>query len=463
MHEAMKPSEAKPRKRIAVVGAGIAGLATAWLLSRRHHVVLYEANGYLGGHTNTVDVTLDGVTHPVDTGFLVFNHRTYPNLVALFKFLGVETAASEMSFAVSLGDAADPGLEWSGCNAGSLFAQKRNLLRPGFWGMLRDIMRFNKVATAMARAGDAGPVGEQSLAAFLDQGRYGRTFREAYLLPMIGAIWSCPTETMLAYPVVTLARFCDNHGLLQISNRPQWYTVKGGGREYVKKLAAGIGHVHSGTAVTSVSRGADGVQVCTANGVATFDEVVMACHSDQSLRLLQNPSDDIRRVLGAVSYQSNRAVLHTDAALLPRARKAWAAWNYLAARAATDRSPVGVSYWLNRLQPLPFRRPVIVTLNPPRKPDPEQVIAWFDYEHPVFDLAAIRAQQQLPGLQGRDGLWFCGAWCGYGFHEDGLTSALAVVNALGISAPWQARAAATAHHAAAVTAAQAAPETETPA
>ncbi len=433
----MTPSASPPRKRIAVVGAGIAGLAAAWMLSRRHHVVLYEANAYFGGHTNTVDVTLDGVTHPVDTGFLVFNHRTYPNLVALFKFLAVETAASEMSFAVSLGDAADPGLEWSGCDAGSLFAQKRNLLRPGFWGMLRDIMRFNKAATAMARSGDAGAAGAQSLADFLDKGRYGGTFREAYLLPMIGAIWSCPTETMLGYPVATLARFCDNHGLLQISNRPQWYTVKGGGREYVKKLVAGIGHVHAGTAVRSVSRTAAGVQVLTATGGETFDEVVMACHSDQALRLIDNPSEDVREVLSAVGYQRNRAVLHTDITLLPRARKAWAAWNYLAPRAATDRSPVGVSYWLNRLQPLPFKRPVIVTLNPPRDPDPASVIALFDYEHPVFDLAAIRAQQRLPGIQGRDGLWFCGAWCGYGFHEDGLKSALAVVNAMGVRAPWQ--------------------------
>jgi predicted NAD/FAD-binding protein len=402
----MNQISSKPRKRIAVVGAGIAGLAAAWMLSRRHHVVLYEANGYFGGHTNTVDVTLDGVTHPVDTGFLVFNHRTYPNLMALFECLGVEAAVSEMSFAVSLGDARDPGIEWSGCNLGSLFAQKRNLLRPGFWGMLRDILRFNKAATAMARGDTRGAIGEQSLAAFLEQGRYGRYFREAYLLPMIGAIWSCPTETMLAYPVATLARFCDNHGLLQVSNRPQWYTVKGGGREYVKKLLGGILHARAGTAVTAVRRGTSGLDVVTAKGVETFDEVVMACHSDQALRLLDSPPEDVRQVLSAVTYQRNRAVLHTDIALLPRARRAWAAWNYLAARVATDRSPVGVSYWLNRLQPLPFARPVIVTLNPPREPAPSTLIAQFDYAHPVFDIGAIRAQQHLPGLQGRGGLWF---------------------------------------------------------
>ncbi len=436
----MNKIPAKPGKRIAVVGAGIAGLATAWLLSRHHHVVLYEANNYLGGHTNTVDVSLDGVTHPVDTGFLVFNHRTYPNLVAMFRHLGVATAASEMSFAISLGDAANPGLEWSGCSLGSLFAQKRNLLRPAFWGMLRDIMRFNRAATAMARGGCGG---EQSLAAFLEAGRYGGMFREAYLLPMIGAIWSCPTETMLAYPVATLARFCDNHGLLQITNRPQWYTVKGGGREYVKRLAAGIANIRAGEPVVAVASTAEGVRVATATGSEQFDEVVMACHSDQALRLLVQPAEEVRRLLAAVRYQRNRAVLHTDTSLLPRARKAWAAWNYLAAQASTDRQPVGVSYWLNRLQPLPFRRPVIATLNPPREPAAASVIAQFDYEHPVFDLAAIRAQQQLAGVQGRDGVWLCGAWSGYGFHEDGLKSALAVANAMGIYAPWQIPAAAT--------------------
>lgn len=419
-----------------MVGAGIAGLATAWLLSRHHHVVLYEANNYLGGHTNTVDVSLDGVTHPVDTGFLVFNHRTYPNLMAMFRHLGVATAASEMSFAISLGDAANPGLEWSGCSLGTLFAQKRNLLRPAFWGMLSDILRFNRAATVLARS---APGGEQPLAAFLEAGRYGSMFREAYLLPMIGAIWSCPTGTMLSYPVATLARFCDNHGLLQTSNRPQWYTVKGGGREYVKRLAAGIADIRAGQPVVAVASTVAGVRVATAKGIELYDGVVMACHSDQALRLLVQPAEPVRSLLAAVRYQHNRALLHTDISLLPRARKAWAAWNYLAPRAATDQQPVGVSYWINRLQPLPFRRPVIVTLNPPCEPAAASVIAKFDYEHPVFDLAAIGARQQLAGVQGRDGLWFCGAWSGHGFHEDGLSSALAVANVMGIYAPWQNR------------------------
>jgi predicted NAD/FAD-binding protein len=430
----MKQDNSKLRKRIAVVGAGIAGLSSAWLLAKRHDVVLYEANTYLGGHTNTVDVTLEGVTHPVDTGFLVFNHRTYPNLVALFELLGVETAASEMSFSVSVGDASRPGLEWSGCSLATVFAQKRNLVSPRFWGMLRDILRFNREATALARSGDSRG---RTLARFLEQGRYGQAFREGYLLPMIGAIWSCPTKTMLAFPAATLARFCDNHGLLQIEDRPQWYTVKGGGREYVKKLAAGIPDLRLAQAVRAVRTLAVGIEVATDAGTERYDEVVMACHSDQSLRLLDRADRDLRALLAAVRYQPNRAVLHTDTALLPRDKKAWAAWNYLADHEGVDQRPVGVSYLMNRLQPLPFKQPVVVTLNPPREPDPASVIAEFEYDHPLFDLGAIAAQQRLAAVQGRHGLWFCGAWSGYGFHEDGLKSALAVVNAMGVRAPWQ--------------------------
>ena len=435
----MNQDDSTRRKRIAVVGAGIAGLSAAWLLAKRHDVVLYEANAYLGGHTNTVDVTLAGVTHPVDTGFLVFNHRTYPNLVALFELLGVETAASEMSFSVSVGDASRPGLEWSGCSLATVFTQKRNLVSPRFWGMLRDILRFNREATGLARSGDSRG---RTLERFLEEGRYGQAFREGYLLPMIGAIWSCPTKTMLAFPAATLARFCDNHGLLQIEDRPQWHTVKGGGREYVKKLAAGIPDLRLAQAVRAVRTLAGGIEVATGAGTEGYDEVVMACHSDQSLRLLQGADRDVRALLAAVRYQPNRAVLHTDTALLPRDKKAWAAWNYLADHEGADQRPVGVSYLMNRLQPLPFRQPVVVSLNPPREPDPASVIAEFDYDHPLFDLGAIAAQQRLAAVQGRRGLWFCGAWSGYGFHEDGLKSALAVVNAMGLRAPWQTGAAA---------------------
>ena len=421
--------------RIAVAGSGIAGLSAAWLLSRRHEVTLFEAGDYLGGHTHSVDVTLEGVTHAVDTGFLVFNHRTYPNLTAMFDHLGVETAPSEMSFGVSIGRGQ---IEWAGSNLASVFAQPANLARPAFWGMLADIARFNREATRLAAAAgqeaDATPLAE-----FLESGGYGRAFRDWYLLPMAGAIWSCPTRTMLAYPVSTFARFCHNHGLLQVANRPQWRTVVGGARQYVRRLARGIASIRMQAPVQSIRTDGDSVLLQTRDGVETFDRAVLACHSDQALALLgAGATGAERRILGAVRYQPNRAVLHTDTALLPRRRGVWSAWNYLAdASGEAGTAPVGVSYLINRLQPLPFRQPVMVTLNPPREPDPRKVIAQFDYEHPVFDRAAVQAQLALPAIQGQRGLWFCGAWSGYGFHEDGLKSGLAVANALGEYAPWQ--------------------------
>jgi predicted NAD/FAD-binding protein len=416
--------------RIAVVGAGIAGLSAAWLLSQRHRVTLYEAAPRLGGHTHTVDVTVDGITHPVDTGFLVFNRRTYPNLTALFAHLGVETAASDMSFAVSL---LDRDFEWSGSSLASVFAQKSNLMRPRFWGMLADILRFNREATRAA----AGEGGARSLGEFLEHGRYGRAFRDWYLLPMAAAIWSCPTRTMLEYPFATFARFCHNHGLLQIEDRPQWMTVRGGGREYVWRLAAQLRDVRVGTPVRSVDGLPGHFRVATERGVEDYDNVVLACHSDQALALLSHPTGEERRLLGALPYQPNRAVLHTDRRLLPRREAVWSAWNYLASAEGVDGRAVGVSYLINTLQPLPFRSPVVVTLNPPVDPAPEHVIADIEYDHPIFDLGGIEAQKQLNTIQGRRGLWFCGAWAGYGFHEDGLKAGLAVANALGCVAPWQ--------------------------
>lgn len=416
--------------RIAVVGGGIAGLAAAWLLAGRHRVTLFESDDRLGGHSNTVDVTLDGLTHPVDTGFLVFNRRTYPNLCALFAHLGVAPAASDMSFAVSF---VDRDLEWAGTNLAGVFAQKRNLARAGFWRMLADILRFNRAATALARAGADGG---ESLGELLDRGGYGRAFREWYLLPMAAAIWSCPARAMLDYPAAQFAAFCHNHGLLQIERRPQWLTVRGGAREYVRRLAAAIPDVRLGAPVRSVDGIPGAFRVATGAGAEVFDQVVLACHSDQALGLIGHPTADERHVLGALRYAPNRALLHTDTRLLPRRRAIWSSWNCLAAARAPDR-PVGVSYLINRLQPLPFRTPVIVTLNPPVEPAPERVIAAFDYAHPLFDRAAVAAQRRLAAIQGRRGLWFCGAWAGHGFHEDGLKSGMRVANALGCYAPWQ--------------------------
>ena len=423
-------------RRVAVVGGGISGLATAWLLSRhpeRFTVTLFEASHYVGGHTNTVDVTLDGISHPVDTGFLVFNRRTYPNLCALFALLGVESVASEMSFGVSL---SQPDIEWAGSDLGTVFAQGSNLFRPAMWGMLADIMRFNRETTRLASTGRAP---ELSLGEFLDKGRYGEPFRNWYLLPMAAAIWSCPTRTMLEYPLATFVRFCHNHGLLQVLNRPQWLTVKGGGRSYVRRMLADLDDVRVRTPVEGLHRRGGKVSIRTGGEEQLFDDVVLACHSDQALSILgESASGNERSVLSAVSYQPNRAVLHTDAALLPRREKVWSAWNYMSsASAASGADSVSVSYLINRLQPLPWKTPVVVSLNPHIEPDPSKVIADFDYAHPVFDQAAILAQARLGNIQGRAGVWFAGAWSGFGFHEDGLRSALGVVEAMGASVPWR--------------------------
>jgi len=421
---------------VAVIGSGISGLAVAHGLARDAAVTLFEAGDYFGGHTHTVDVTLDGVTHGVDTGFLVLNERTYPNLLRLFAELGVETAPSDMSFSVQV---PDRGLEWSGSDLNTVFAQRRNLLRPAFWRMLAEVMRFNRVATALAENGEAAPL-DQSIGDFLTEQRFSAEFRDWYFLPMIGCIWSCPTDQMLRFPVATMIRFCHNHGLIQVANRPQWFTVRGGARTYVEKMLQRIPDARLNSAVRSVrrlppGRGAAGVLVSTDRGTERFDDVVLACHSDQSLKLLADASPAEREVLGAVRYHRNRAVLHTDTTLLPKRRLAWAAWNYERASAdSREQASVCLHYLINRLQPLPFTTPVVVSLNPLTEPAAATVHGEFDYSHPVFDAAAIAAQQRLPQLQGQAHTWFCGAWTRYGFHEDGLMSGLSVI--AGLRAAW---------------------------
>ncbi|QGZ65537.1 NAD(P)/FAD-dependent oxidoreductase [Paraburkholderia acidisoli] len=448
----MKPEFAvlPPGQRVAVVGAGIAGLASAYWLASRHRVTLFESADYLGGHAHTVEVELDGTRHPVDTGFLVFNDRTYPNLVALFAELGVRTHTSDMSFSVSVDGGA---LEWAGTNLNTVFAQRRNLVSPTFIGMLRDILRFNAAAESNFETARRERL---SVGELLVAGGYGAPFQRHYLLPMAAAIWSSAARDVLRFPAATFLRFCLNHALLQVNNRPPWKTVAGGAREYVARMAATLDDVRLNTPVRAVRRhdpvdgegAGGGVSVVTdAGGAEPFDAVVLASHAPTTLALLADADDAERDVLGAVRYQRNLALLHTDTALLPRRRRVWSAWNYLsrhrdddgtgkASHADRHEQPVCVSYLINQLQPLPFRTPVVVTLNPVAEPAPESVLGRYTYEHPLLDLAAVDAQQRLPALQGRRSTWFAGAWTGYGFHEDGLKSALRVARDFGVSPPW---------------------------
>jgi uncharacterized protein len=425
-------------RRVAVIGSGISGLASAWLLDGQARVTLFEADTHFGGHTHTVDLTLNGVSHGVDTGFLVFNHRTYPQLVRLFQQLKIDTAESDMSFSVQVPAS---GLEWSGSNLNTVFAQRGNLLRPRFLFLLREILRFNKLTTELVN-GDSAEEGnaDEDVESFLRRHRFGATFREWYLLPMVGCIWSCPTEQMLKFPIATLIRFCHNHGLIQVNNRPQWHTVRGGARHYVDAMLRRIPDARLNTPVRSVRRqpsssATPGVTITTDAGHEWFDEVVFACHSDQALALLADATELERQVLGAIRYHPNRAVLHTDTSLLPRRPLAWAAWNCeRAANAQDERSGVCLHYLINRLQPLPWATPVVVSLNPLREPKAATVHGEWNYSHPVFDRAAIAAQAQVPAMQGHRRAWFAGAWTRYGFHEDGLMSAQAVV--AGMLAAW---------------------------
>jgi len=425
--------------KVAIIGSGIAGLSAAHALRGRAEITLFEAGNYFGGHTHTVDITLPApsgpVTHGVDTGFLVFNERTYPHLIQLFNELGVETVKSDMSFSVQApGALSGRKLEWSGSSLDTVFAQRGNLLNPRFFRMLRDLLRFNALCTRIASASQETEL-MQPLADFLAAHRFSSEFRDWYFLPMLGCIWSCPTDQMLQFPVATMIRFCHNHGLMQVSNRPQWWTVKGGARHYVEKITAAIADKRLNTPVRRIERDLSarqgGVRVITDGRVEHFDKVVLATHSDQSLTLLQAPSSDERRTLGAIRYQSNRAVLHTDTSVLPTRRKAWAAWNYERATSETTESArVCLHYLINQLQPLPFEQTVLVSLNPVREVSGEHVLGEFDYDHPVFDLAAIHAQENVPALQGRCHTYFAGAWMGYGFHEDGLKAGLGAARQL---------------------------------
>jgi predicted NAD/FAD-binding protein len=399
---------ARPRK-IAVIGGGISGLSCAWLLGQRHSVTIFEANGYAGGHSNTVEVDGPGGPVAVDTGFIVYNEVNYPNLVALFDHLHVPTAGSDMSFGVSVAEGA---LEYAGTDLNGLFAQRRNIVRPRFWRMIADIVRFYREAPALL--GD--PAAESiTLGDYLDANRYSKTFIDDHLLPMAAAIWSAPVDEMRRHPAQAFVRFCASHGLLKISDRPQWRTVRGGSREYVRRLLAGFDHeMRLGDPVVAVERPGSGAIVRTRSGRADrFDAVVLATHADQALELLVDADGREHDVLDAFPYQENQAVLHSDPALMPRRRAVWSSWNFLKSSTSGEQD------------------------TPDRPIAADSVHRTFQYHHPVFDHRSPAAQRNIWTLQGLRDTWFCGSYFGAGFHEDGLQSGLAVAELLGgVRRPW---------------------------
>ena len=420
-------------RRVAVVGSGISGLSAAWLLSRTMRVTLYESDARLGGHSNTVVVPTANGPIPVDTGFIVYNERNYPNLVALFREIGVETAASEMSFAASL----DGGrLEYSGSGLNGLMGQRGNVVRPRFWRMMRDILRFYREAPRLLPRTDLDGL---TLGDYLDGNDYSPAFIEDHLLPMGAAIWSMTAREMRDYPLLAFVRFFASHGLLNLVDRPLWRTVQGGSRAYVERLSAAFADgIRLKTPVSRITRETDRVLVTDASGhTDSFSDVVVATHADQALRLLGDADAQERSVLGAFRYTDNLAVLHSDETLMPKRKRVWSSWNYIGERQQDGVQPLCVTYWMNRLQNLDSRHPLFVTLNPTRAIDPAKILQSFHYTHPLFDQPALDAQQQLWRLQGRRNTWFCGAYFGYGFHEDGLQAGLAAAEDLsGLRRPW---------------------------
>lgn len=420
---------------VAVIGAGISGLSASWLLSRSMNVTLYEGEGRAGGHANTVEVEGEGAGGPiaVDTGFIVYNDRNYPNLVALFERLGVETRKSDMSFSASL----DGGrFEYSGSGISGLLSQKTNALRPSFWSMVADIMRFYKEAPLALQNGQATSI---TLGDYLENGRYGRTFIENHLLPMGAAIWSTTAGDIRAYPLEAFVRFFVNHGLLLLKDRPAWRTVSGGSREYVSRILDDFrGQRRFGSPVVAIRRHEAGVTVICANGhTDRFDDVVIATHADQALAMLTDPDEHERAVLGAFNYTGNLAVLHSDPRLMPKRKAAWASWNYIEGRKNEADRPLCITYWMNRLQGIDPATPLFVTLNPCMDIGEAKIHGQFNYTHPLFDSGAIAAQKEIWRLQGHRRTWFCGAHFGSGFHEDGLQAGLAVAEQLGgARRPW---------------------------
>lgn len=412
--------------RIAIIGSGVSGMVCAHLLHERHDVVLYEADDRPGGHSHTHHVELHDTTAYVDTGFLVYNERTYPLFCRLLDRLGVATQPSDMSFSVS---DVRSGIEWRGTSPSSVFAQRRNVARPAFGRMLVDIGRFNRIARGLL---EDPPPDTVTLEDVLAPHRWSAGFREWYLVPLGSSIWSADPTTFTRIPAATFARFFERHGLLRLRDQPRWRTITGGSQTYVQAILRPLeaqGRVRLGTPIEKIRREAGGVELVGPGGAESFDHVIVATHSDQALRMLSDPDRLEQSTLGAIRYQPNRATLHTDARLLPRSRRAWASWNYHRLSAETDRATL--TYNLNQLQTIPSTTPVLVTLNQDEAIDPERVLARMDYAHPVLDPAAIGAQRRRAAINGGRHTWYCGAYWGNGFHEDGVRSAVEVCRELG--------------------------------
>ncbi len=422
-------------KKIAVIGSGIAGMASAWLLAKRHQVTLIDKNNYIGGHTNTVLVSEEGTNKilPVDTGFIVYNAPNYPNLVGLFEHLGVQSRTTNMTFAASI---ADSGLEYAGNDLNTLFAQRKNILSPRFLKLVYDILKFNRQAKALIE--DKTSDSELTLGEFLALNNIGKTMQNDYLLPMAAAIWSCPPSQMASFPAISFAQFFDNHGLLNVKDRPQWRTVIGGSQAYVTKLLDDFsGDIIINNGVVNVERAADSVRLTLIDGQQLeFDDVVIATHADEALAMLANPSTDEQRYLSVFRYQENDTYLHTDQQLMPKLKSVWSCWNYLANKSDDLTPAVSVSYWMNALQHLDTTSNYFVSLNPIIAPDPAKILKRIHYMHPVFDNQAMLAQKQLHCLQGKQNTWYAGSYFGYGFHEDALSAAVSVARAFGIDIPW---------------------------
>ena len=410
---------------IAIIGSGISGLTSAYLLNRSHEITVFEASDWVGGHTHTVDVTVEGRSYAVDTGFIVFNNWTYPNFIRLLEQLGVGFKPTEMSFSVT---DPDSGLEYNGNNLNSLFAQRRNLLSPGFWGMLRDIQRFNKEALRDLQEERIDI--NTTLDDYLKAGGYGERFILHYIVPMGAAIWSMSMADMLGFPLQLFVRFFKNHGLLSINNRPQWQVIEGGSSAYIEPLTASFRErIRLNCAVTRVERDEEGVVIHSAAGIERFDKVVFACHSDQALKLLAAPSDAEKSILGALPYADNEVVLHTDTRLLPQRKLAWASWNYRLGGPGHTRA--AVTYDMNILQGIQSDITFCVSLNQSAGISPFKVLAKYTYAHPQYSLAAVAAQGRWEELNGIEHTWYCGAYWANGFHEDGVVSALRVAHAFG--------------------------------